>query len=231
MKLLIVAATKLELGEFLDSFEVRETRNRLLHGQINGHDIACLITGIGSVATAVRLARQLTSADYDLVINAGIAGAFLGRQKIGDSILVGSEIFGDLGVEASDGDFLDLFDIGLVQPNESPYRDGKLYCNYIDLGVFDLPIVNGLTVNVVHGNEDSIKIVRSRYDVDIESMEGAAVFYTCLVFEVQCLELRSISNMVEIRNRDNWDLPLAIHNLQSSLHAILAKLQSRTREV
>jgi len=57
--------------------------------------------------------------------------------------------------------------------------------------------------------------------VQVESMEGAAFFYACLMAEVPFLEIRSISNFVEPRNRDAWDLPLAIGNLNQVLAEIL----------
>jgi hypothetical protein len=44
-----------------------------------------------------------------------------------------------------------------------------------------LPRVNGITVNTVHGNQDSIARVVDRVKPDVESMEGAAFMYACLM--------------------------------------------------
>jgi futalosine hydrolase len=52
-------------------------------------------------------------------------------------------------------------------------------------------------------------------------MEGAAVFYACLLSGTPFMELRSISNAVEPRNRDAWDLPLAIESLNRVLMEML----------
>jgi futalosine hydrolase len=46
-------------------------------------------------------------------------------------------------------------------------------------------------------------------------MEGAAFFYACRQFNIPCLQIRAVSNYVEKRNRDNWDIPLAIKNLNN----------------
>ena len=52
-------------------------------------------------------------------------------------------------------------------------------------------------------------------------MEGAAFFYACLLAKIPFLEIRSISNYVEARNRETWNLPLAINNLNQILIEIL----------
>ena len=44
-------------------------------------------------------------------------------------------------------------------------------------------------------------------------MEGAAFFYACLFEGITCSQIRTISNRVEKRNRDNWDIPLAVKDL------------------
>ena len=46
-------------------------------------------------------------------------------------------------------------------------------------------------------------------------MEGAAVFYACKMNNVPCLQVRAISNYVEPRNKENWQINLAINNLNN----------------
>jgi futalosine hydrolase len=48
-------------------------------------------------------------------------------------------------------------------------------------------------------------------------MEGAAVFYVAQQEKIPALQIRAISNLVEKRNKDNWDIPLAIKNLNEWL--------------
>ncbi|MNH40683.1 Futalosine hydrolase [compost metagenome] len=55
------------------------------------------------------------------------------------------------------------------------------------------------------------------FPAEVESMEGAAFFYVCLSEGVKCVQLRSISNYVERRNRESWNIPLAIKNLNAEL--------------
>jgi futalosine hydrolase len=48
-------------------------------------------------------------------------------------------------------------------------------------------------------------------------MEGAAFFYACEEAQVEALQIRCISNYVEKRNRENWNLALAVKNLNDWL--------------
>ena len=55
-------------------------------------------------------------------------------------------------------------------------------------------------------------------------MEGASVFKVCEEFNVPCIQIRSISNKVEERNKNNWDLDLAIRNLNIEVDKIIDSL-------
>jgi futalosine hydrolase len=63
--------------------------------------------------------------------------------------------------------------------------------------------------------------VRERFDPDIETMEGAAFMYACLIHGVPFAQVRAASNMVERRNRAAWKLDEAIANLGTVAHQIL----------
>ena len=83
---------------------------------------------------------------------------------------------------------------------------------------------NAITVNTVHGNEDSIANIVARLNPQLESMEGAAFFYACHKLHVPCIQIRAVSNYVEKRNRDNWDIPLAIKNLNNFALELISEL-------
>jgi futalosine hydrolase len=87
----------------------------------------------------------------------------------------------------------------------------------------ELASVDGLTGNISHGAPESIARISSGFDPDVESMEGAAVFYVCLHEKVPFLEIRAISNFVESRDTTKWDIPLAIENLTDELYRFLRK--------
>ena len=52
-------------------------------------------------------------------------------------------------------------------------------------------------------------------------MEGAAVLFTAAKQGIPVFQLRSVSNMVEPRNRPAWQIDLALKNLAISFEEIL----------
>jgi futalosine hydrolase len=84
-----------------------------------------------------------------------------------------------------------------------------------------LPSVDGITVNTVHGNEQSIAAVVQRFRPQVESMEGAAFMYACLIHRLPCAEVRAVSNVVEKRNRSAWKIAEAIDGLGETALNIL----------
>jgi futalosine hydrolase len=87
-----------------------------------------------------------------------------------------------------------------------------------------IPIVNGVTNNTVSGEEELIKRMMNKFSPDIETMEGAAFFYVCLMENVPFAEIRSISNMVAPRDKSKWNIPLAIKNLSDKVNSYLANI-------
>ncbi len=111
-----------------------------------------------------------------------------------------------------------------MEPDHPPFKTGRLWNNPHAERAF-LPKVHGLTVNKVHGEAASIKAVTQKYPfAQVETMEGAAFFYAALHEDLKFLQIRAISNYVEPRNRDNWELEMAITNLNVTLIEMLKVL-------
>ncbi|MEY4904302.1 MAG: hypothetical protein RLZZ292_2117, partial [Bacteroidota bacterium] len=183
----------------------------------NDVEIYCLITGVGQMQTAFHLGQTLARLPkFDLAINAGIAGAFDRSLALGEVVHIVSETLGDLGIEEADGRFVDLCELELLAGNQFPFSQNRLINETAQNATF-LKTVHGLTVNRVHGFEASITKIEQKYDCQVESMEGAAFFYACLLSETPFFEIRAISNYVEPRNRANWKIALAIENLNKVL--------------
>lgn len=213
MNILLVAATSFEIvptQQWLEAHFERRAEHHFSRENLNVH---LVVTGVGSVATAFRLGHLFAGFQADWAINAGIAGAFDPALPIGTVVQVQRERFGDLGVEEADGRFTDMFEMGFAPQaewiNPMPPLPG-------------LPVCNSLTVNKVHGAEHSIQRIREKYpEVQVESMEGAAFFYACQAAGLRFCEIRAISNKVEPRNREAWDIPLAITRLNEVLISLL----------
>ena len=224
MQILLVAATPFEVSPFREMLQQNTILDKEGNYNYGNLKIKFLITGVGMVATTFHLVKALLENKVDLVINAGVAGSFKKEIELGSVVQVVSDRFGDLGAEEADGNFIDLFDMDLQQPDDAPFQNKTLLHPHLGAQSF-LPIANGITVNKVHGKESSIQSIQSKYPkADIETMEGAAVFYTCLQLQQNFLAIRSISNYVESRNKDNWDMPLAIKHLNEVLGEIVEVL-------
>ncbi len=169
-----------------------------------------LITGVGMVNTAINLTKELVGNEYDLVVNMGVSGSFSSDILIGDVVEVVEDNFSEIG-----------FENGV---SFSEFSEQNVKTSYEIKGGTTLRKVKSITVNTVHGNEKSIDKIVKRLNPDIESMEGAAVFQVCKKFKIPCVQIRSISNKVEIRNKENWNLELAISNLNKEVEKFILTL-------
>ncbi|HXB92561.1 MAG TPA: hypothetical protein VNU72_09740, partial [Puia sp.] len=67
---------------------------------------------------------------------------------------------------------------------------------------------------------------RRQYDPTVESMEGAALHFVCLLEKVPFLQLRSVSNDVGTRDKSKWDIKKAVARLNEELIGLLKKLNT-----
>ena len=222
MRILLVVATEEEVTPLISEFRIsisdlgrKDVSNDLQPSnncQLLTANCQLLITGVGMVATAFSLGRHLSSNKYDLVLNLGIAGSFDRNIALGDVVEITEDTLAELGAE-DDAEFLSIDTMGFGEGKFYPSK--KLSDLYNLFNTFNLKQAAAITVNTVHGNEASIKKVTERLQPQVESMEGAAFFYACKQMDVPCLQIRAVSNYVEKRNRDNWNIGLAIKNLNT----------------
>ena len=220
MNILIVSATELELAPFAAQLRAHPR-----------HHIDILTTGVGMVATAAWCARTLGERRPDIALNLGVCGSLDPALPPGTVVHVVADRFPELGAE--DGDtFLTIEDLGLIRTD--PLKlEGPTVINAnppASSALAALPTATGLTVNTVHGNERSIAALLARvganhpYGPLVESMEGAAFMYACLMHGVAFAQVRAVSNRVERRNRAAWQMDEAIRNLGKAAVAILDTL-------
>lgn len=208
MNILLVAATANELKPTLDYFGITPNAPAIQTGK---HRLSCLIAGVGMVATAFALGRQLAANKYDLAVNAGIAGSFDPAIPLGQVLHITDDTFAELGAEDGDA-FLSIDALGYGTALQHPVSP-----NFNQPLLEQLPKASAITVNKVHGSENSISQTKARLKPQLESMEGAAFFYACNQFATPAVQIRAVSNRVERRNRDNWNIGLAITNLNDFL--------------
>lgn len=217
MNLLIAAATPLELAPLilhLAPYRVDGTPESYKKGDLT---IRICLTNVGSGPAAYALGRALAAYPADLAIQAGIAGCFDPAIALGEVCRVQTERFADLGAEDSDR-FLDIFELGLRDPDTPPFRGGRLPAPELSYPLWRaLPAVDAITVNTVTGAEATVRRLSEKYHPTLESMEGAAFHYACLQQSVIFAQIRSISNYVTVRDKARWKIPLAVENLNAFL--------------
>ncbi len=224
MKILCIAATKLELDPLIQ--RVKASAMFEEEGSVfiqPDFELSFLVTGIGTALTTFHLTKILAGQDFDFVLNLGIAGSFVSSLKPGEVVYIKEEVFADLGIE-DDGSVKTLFEAGLMDGNKFPFRNGKLASKtdpYLNKTLFELRKGKGLTVNMASGSEISAKKFYAKYHSEVESMEGAAVFYTCLMGNVPFAEIRAISNVVGERNKSKWKMSEAITRLSEVCYDII----------
>lgn len=223
MKILIVSATWLEVKLLADELDfIEESTHYLKKYKLHEIETDILITGIGTTFTAFHLTNTLRDNNYQFVINVGIAGSLSAELNIGDVVSVVTDEFADLGIE-NENDFLTLFETGYMEINEFPFEHGVLKTSDFN-GLIELKKVKGITINKSLGRATSIDAIKSKFNAQVETMEGAVVIYVCSWFGIPCIQIRSISNYVVPRELAQWNIPLALEKLNLSVREVLNKL-------
>jgi futalosine hydrolase len=219
MLITIVAATRLELQPLFDKLQPKTGDFSGLY--IASDNLHFLITGMGMMNTAAHLALYASKYERDFFIDAGICGAFNRNLLVGQVVQIVSETYGDFGVE-NDEEFQDFFDLGFIDKKEDAFQYGLCEPIISDFHTkIKLPGATSITVNKVHGNERTIKTIQEKYKADTENMEGLAFYYVMKLLKKSSIEIRAISNYVEKRNKDNWNIRDSIDNLNKVLHEII----------
>ena len=215
MSVLLVAATAKEIAAFLDHYRKEDDQQET--------DI--LVTGIGLTAATYALVKQIGLKKPDLIIQAGIAGCFDGKITLGTVVGVGQDTIADQMV-IENKQLKTMFDLGLAKPNEHPFHTGWLKNPYKDLlKKTKLKIVNGISVNNISADKKIIGLYQTKFNATVESMEGAALHYVCLMEKIPFVQIRSISNYIVERNKKKWKINEAITNLNKELVRFTTNLQ------
>ncbi len=207
MRICIVAASLEEIQPFVDKYKLEESHSK----RIKGDDIEYLITGIGLTAMTYYLVHHILFRRADLYILAGLGGAFNENLKIGSVVEVESDLFADLGAQDKKGEFLTLKDMGL---NSEPV------IRWPSTNVYNLELMktSGITVHQIMKVQKRIDYVTEKFNPDVCTMEGAAFHYVMKKKEIKAIHIRSISHYVGNRDIEEWNLPLAIRNLNLFLN-------------
>jgi futalosine hydrolase len=186
-----------------------------------------VVLGVGLLEFAtnlsVLLSRLAADGPFTHVVFAGICGAYSGRGlNVGDVVRVDSERVGDMGVVEHDGSFTPWHKVCGNPANgtasqtsahvyeSSPLRGAPAW-------LVGLKPASGLTVNCCTGTAAMAAERVQNFDVDVETMEGAACFSICRAFGVPCYEIRAVSNFATTRDKSSWRIADALAALRAVL--------------
>jgi futalosine hydrolase len=219
MKILFVVATYPEIEPLLKRLSIAHSvTQHTIEFTYGSHQITCVITGVGVVATTYHTTKILLAQSFDLCLNIGICGSFNRNLSLGDVVNIYDDTLSELGAE-DNNNFLCLEDLNLLGVSRIVNRSTSS-CDAIN----NLPKVNGITVNTAHGNEQSIERVVKKFRPTTESMEGAGFMFVCENEKLNYFQLRAVSNYVEVRNKGLWNIPLAVNNLNEMIVEFLDSL-------
>jgi futalosine hydrolase len=218
MRVIITAATNLELDGCAKKASQVFKKSKL---KISFH-----ATGIGMLASGVKLTQLTSIHQPDLIIQMGIAGSYSKNEPLGKVMVVASESIADIGVREN-GTFKDLFETGLQKENEAPFKKRKL----INQGIKKVNILKtvtaaAVTINEITTSPKRIKEIIAAHNPVLESMEGAALHYVGSLTQTPFIQIRAISNYVGERNKAKWKIKESIEQLEAYVLTYLATLEN-----
>ena len=240
----IVAAVSAEtvlLRQALSPCEVRRCGTReLFLGSLFTQKVALLHSGIGKINAASAVTALLEIIEPEVVIVIGCGGAYPGSDlAVGDLVLASEEILGDEGVASTQG-FVDFATLGFpLLEHGGPVMEQRFFADPQLLAAAQQPLADAasqadaklaigpmVTVSTCSGTDQAAQAMVQRTDGICENMEGGAIAQICRLYEVPFFELRGISNQVENRDLNRWDLPAAARIAQRALMAYLKDRQA-----
>lgn len=167
-----------------------------------------LLSGVGPVESAINLTEYLSrveSGRISGVINFGLAGAYPDSGlSLLDICLAERENFGDIGISINER-------VEELDPSFSPPLAFKLNNALLVVAAEKLLEAgiayrcgNFVTVSSSSGTSVRSRYLQNKFAAICENMEGASIARVCQKFDLPCLELRCVSNMVVDRKDQQW---------------------------
>ncbi|WP_147820014.1 futalosine hydrolase [Salidesulfovibrio onnuriiensis] len=193
-----------------------------------GRDWLLCVSGVGLVNAGIMTGRILERGARG-VLNAGVAGTFApDAAPMGSAWLADVEVWPEYGLQREDGS-IDPRGIGfpLGQSGGEPVfdrvgLDPRAAAAAMDLsGAQGIPEAAFLSVSAVTGTGKRAQKLRKVFDVRLENMEGFAFALGCAQAGAPFLELRTVSNVVGSRSKEDWNLEGALTALGDACSRVL----------
>jgi futalosine hydrolase len=231
----VQAEAKLLLADLLVTGTTKLGSKSIIAGTLAGRQVLLCVGGMGKVNAAHAAALMITEFCPDSLLIFGVGGAYpASGAAVGDIALAQVEIAGDEGVLTHDG-FKDMEHIGIpllktatsVIFTTYPAPEHLLKQALQTLGTSSNPGRNNVhsgpfvTLSTCTGTTERARELEERHHGLCENMEGAAAAQVAELHGIPWLEVRGISNIVEDRDMQKWDIPKAAETCQKAVLQIL----------
>ncbi|SDD90574.1 futalosine hydrolase [Glycomyces harbinensis] len=196
---------------------VAEEAQAVEAGRAVRHELDVLVCGVGPAAAAAATARAIADNSgmgraYDVVVNAGICGAFEGRAAIGDVLIATDSVHAELGV-ALPWRFQPIDEIG--------FGTNRIGCNTVLTVAVEGVRGEILTLASITGSDGLAAQLAHRYPEAIgEAMEGFGVATAAQQAGLPFAEIRTVSNFIGDREVGNWDWDAALKSLTTAIREL-----------
>ena len=226
-KQLIVSATLFEIRAFLETYCTAPEREALTPILQQPHYTGLFnicerldgcITGVGAPSCLYHLSR-LPLKNYELVLGVGFVGSYCTALSVGEVVQITEDAFADLGIINQER-FLPLCDTNFpiaVNADQPFYIASNFF-------VEDYRRCRAFTFNTPTGDlANPVGLKWQDWNVEVESMEGAAFAMVCQKLTTDYLSLRVVSNYVSPRHAAQWNPPLAQQHLAIAMVEVLKR--------
>lgn len=205
-KTLIIVPTYLEAQSLLNG--LKNTREI----QPVSPSIDLLITGAGIAATLYVLGT-INPYAYHSLIQIGIGGS-MGKYAPGQVLFIKQDAFADMGI-IENRQNIPLCNAPFIEKQDAPLNDAAML---LPLSPWDMPQANAATVSHVKNTFTFADYLRN-LQAEVITMEGAAFVYYCQKKNLTSYyQIRAISNYIEERNKQHWEIGKALQHLQTWIY-------------
>ena len=223
----LLGAVEAEISLAVSQLKGKETGGlegrRHYRGLLNGKRTVIAEAGVGAVNAAITLMDLLARHRLERVLMIGCAGVYPGvGLDVGDVAIASEERYAEFGVETIDG----------WRPFEQPWmrllphtitdqpaafaldRERAAAFERVAGGLGRAGAGKFITVNGVSGDLETARRRGFRFDALVENMEGAGAAHVCALYGVPFAEVRGISNMAGVRDKNEWKFDEAVQKAQ-----------------
>ena len=196
MKIAIISAMVEELQPIVNKLKCSKIdclNGQDIYEKTNGENtIYFLNSGIGKVNAAITTTLLITKYEVDKIINIGTAGGVNANLKIADFVVADKLVFHDVDVTA--------FGYGVGQlPGEEQYLEVTLaneFYEYLKNDYNNIHIGTVCTGDQFISTNDKKFMIEKHFDnVYAIEMESASIFMTACHLGIDCVVLRTISDL------------------------------------